>query len=980
MKKIRKTVVCVLVLALICAYTPYYPCEKEQVHAATKVKKKGYTLNKKSGTYDDKVTVKMKVKKGYKVYYSTNGTFNKKMIVKSGKTKIFRFTSTTKLFLYTTKKSKKITNKKLKKKSTKKMADRFVYKIKTEDEDGSEDDEMDENVDEGESKTTSTPSPKSTISTSEPIISTSTPIVSTSSPVVTPPQSTTPVLTPTKTPDGQGGQISATTVPTEVQEEIDASVKEAQTTPSPISTMEPVVVNDNTPVIELTDTGLNSSNLTNVDETVEVTSEAQMRVVTIKKAGTYVLNGGSQQNPLKNTIICVDAQTDEDINFVWDNLVIDNSELGSSEGEDCPVFEIKKKTTHVKIALKGQSEFIGNGTYYSETPSSVVYAKDSDAVLSFATANDDPDASLTIHDSMSSTTDYGENDPSDGISSKGTLLMQSGKYVIDSNGDCLKGTGSDGLGGVFVTGGEYKLTSYLSNCIKSKNGSVKIEDGTIQCLYSAEDGINSKNDAVLISGGTLSIDQCYGDGIQGETVNISGDSTNIDITTYFINAGKNYYNTSLGTGQYNILTSSDTRKVEQVNVDTGSHKGIKAGTKACSYQYNSVEDGSEYAVGTTYSDEASGGLTISGGTILIDTTNTGIKYNGGGGGFMGGGMTTSGNLSAASNDGQYIIGAPDDAIHSNNTCTIVGGNITISSSDDGLTSAKSLTVSGDSNISILTSYEGIESGIINIGAQSGSQKTPSICVASNDDGINASSKQSVSYVYADESEEVYTKTEIAASDNVLNMSGGYLNVTIADDSNHSFNLPVEGQTDTTGTYKADGDGIDCNGSFYAYGGTILVYGSSSADNSPVDCNNVYYIGNGVSLFACGSNGMVENPTSLAQPALIFGGSSSGGPGGFGGGFGGNKQSSSGSINISANSPFAILDDNQNVMIATKAMKALSYVFFSSPTLSSNGSYYILSGGTLEGELVLPTISCDYRYTQYNSTGASTLATAQPTTK
>ena len=52
--------------------------------------------------------------------------------------------------------------------------------------------------------------------------------------------------------------------------------------------------------------------------------------------------------------------------------------------------------------------------------------------------------------------------------------------------------------------------------------------------------------------------------------------------------------------------------------------------------------------------DRNGSVYITGGTILVDTTQTGIKYNGGG---MGGG---SGSSDAATSDGQYIIGAPGD--------------------------------------------------------------------------------------------------------------------------------------------------------------------------------------------------------------------------------------------------------------------------------------------------------------------------------
>ena len=211
---------------------------------------------------------------------------------------------------------------------------------------------------------------------------------------------------------------------------------------------------------------------------------------------------------------------------------------------------------------------------------------------------------------------------------------------------------------------------------------------------------------------------------------------------------------------------------------------------------------------------------------------------------------------------------------SNNTCVISGGSLTLSSSDDGITVADTLDITGDTDINIKTCYEGIEAGTINIGTKD-SQSGPDIVIYSNDDGINAASKSSTTYVYADESEEKYTKTTVSSSDNVLNVYSGYVNVMIADDETHTITLPVKNGNNNTITYSADGDGIDCNGSFYAYGGTIIVFGSTSSDNSPIDTDSTYYIGSGVTLLAVGSSGMIENPTSVRQAYLCTGSSNGG---------------------------------------------------------------------------------------------------------
>lgn len=190
-----------------------------------------------------------------------------------------------------------------------------------------------------------------------------------------------------------------------------------------------------------------------------------------------------------------------------------------------------------------------------------------------------------------------------------------------------------------------------------------------------------------------------------------------------------------------------------------------------------------------------------------------------------------------------------------------------------------------------------------------SQSGPDLVIYSNDDGINTASKSSTTYVYEDESEEKYTKTTVSSSDNVLNVYSGYINVMIADDETHTITLPVKNGSDNTITYSADGDGIDCNGSFYAYGGTIVVFGSTSNDNAPIDTDGTYYIGSGVTLLAVGSSGMIENPSSVRQAYLCTGSTSKGTPGGNGGPGGNGDPGGNNGTTYSANTAFSIADSS-----------------------------------------------------------------------
>ena len=98
-----------------------------------------------------------------------------------------------------------------------------------------------------------------------------------------------------------------------------------------------------------------------------------------------------------------------------------------------------------------------------------------------------------------------------------------------SNGDCLKGTGSNGNGGVFVLNGDISLKSLLGNGLKSKNGNINIYNGNLDISYTKADGINAKNYYVNILEGKVIIDNCYGDGIQGQM----GSNSTYDANTAF---------------------------------------------------------------------------------------------------------------------------------------------------------------------------------------------------------------------------------------------------------------------------------------------------------------------------------------------------------------------------------------------------------------------------------------------------------------
>lgn len=972
MKNRNRIFAWILAFALALSHAP--ATSITTVYAATgKVSTQKYTLSKKAGNYSAPISVVLRAKKGYKVYYALNGKLTTSKVIKSKQSKTIKIKKTSTLTVYAVKSSTKITAKKLKAKSVKNAAKTYKYKIA---------------VSSTKSTSTSTTTNVTKITTTTTTSggtdnssgsdhssgsdnssgsdsSSGSDHTGNNSGTTTPDTPATQPGLPGGSQPGSNPSGGNTTNGTVTSGTKDSTITDSSTTPLQVTIEEPI---GGAPI------------QTSSDPFVTTITMAGKTEVLLNSPGTYRLSNSSEVLPVVDTVIKINPDNKEitkPIIIELDNLYIYNKQLSSNFETDLPVISIGKNTSEVIFKLKGNNTLVGSSTFAQSPAPAIIYAEDNNTKVTFtADSNED---SLTIVDTLDSNADMGDNDPTDGISVKGILNVDGGTYTILSNGDCLKGTGKNGKGGINISGGTFHLRSDIGGGLKSKNGSINISGGVINCTYTKEDGIQAKNYKINITGGTLNIDNCYGDGIQGEEVNVSGENTALNITTFYEDAGVNYYDSSRGTGNYNSTSTTASSKTELVNVDTGSHKGIKAGTKACTYSYASVADDSSNTADTTYTQEASGGLTISGGTITIDTTCTGIKYNGAGSG-MGGGIkqpgsnanSSSGSTAAANNEGQYIIGAPDDGIHSNNTCSITGGTIQIASSDDGITCASALTIAGNAKIEILMAYEGIEAGTITVGDNLGAD--PSVTVYSNDDGINASGNSSVNYVYTDETEEKYTKTEISSNNNTLTINSGYVNVMIADDKSHSYTLNNSDSTTATGTFSADGDGIDCNGSFYANGGTIIVYGAGSNDNTAIDTDGTYSIASGVTLLAAGSNGMVENPTQTGQCTLTYGGSSNG----FGRsltGFGGNTGfgSSTSSSTITAGTTVGILDSYGAMVACFTAPKAISHILYSSPALTVNANYTISTGGTIAGSANSAS-SYDYRGMSYDTTGAATLTT------
>lgn len=323
--------------------------------------------------------------------------------------------------------------------------------------------------------------------------------------------------------------------------------------------------------------------------------------------------------------------------------------------------------------------------------------------------------------------------------------------------------------------------------------SIEAQNATINVTSAAKDGLNAECDddttefpSDYSEGYVKLIDttyacNVYGDGIQADTL-VYIDGGNIDIktngvfvkyssdnmTTYDLEADDFRY--ILSNGTYQKIASDSNYSTSRLYALTQSCKGIKVGE----IKYEDA-DGNEVAV------------------------------------------TDGDYLIVIKGDVAMNIDSTDDAIHTNSGGVLVkGGDITINTYDDGITSDYLTQIDGG-NIVIQSSYEGIEGAYVKITGGN-------IDITSSDDGINAASD------------------DTSISEYIV-INGGYIVV------------------------NASGDGLDSNGSILITDGTVIVYGPTSGGDAGMDADSGIIIQGGY-VFVSSSLGMVETPSQNSTQYVL----------------------------------------------------------------------------------------------------------------
>ncbi len=181
------------------------------------------------------------------------------------------------------------------------------------------------------------------------------------------------------------------------------------------------------------------------------------------------------------------------------------------------------------------------------------------------------------------------------------------------------------------------------------------------------------------------------------------------------------------------------------------------------------------------------------------------------------GLKSGGDLTVSG--GSITVDSVDDCIHANDSITVTGGTFRLSSGDDGFHADDTLTVS-DGNITVSQSYEGLEGHLIYLSGGN-------ISVTASDDGINANGGSSS----LPGGMPGQTKTGDPSLP-VLKISGGTLYVDADGDGlDSNGDLIVEGgciivDGPADGSNGALDSGSENGGSIVCNGGIILAIGAS----------------------------------------------------------------------------------------------------------------------------------------------------------
>ncbi|MGN0771502.1 MAG: carbohydrate-binding domain-containing protein [Christensenellales bacterium] len=435
-----------------------------------------------------------------------------------------------------------------------------------------------------------------------------------------------------------------------------------------------------------------------------------------------------------------------------------------------------------------------------------------------------------------------------GIHTKDDLNVKNLTLQVDCMDNALKGNDS-----VTIESGTLVLIARQGDGIKTSNsdisskgnqrGSIAITGGDI-LIYAACDGIDAAYDVSIDESETTVNLQIFTD----KYSKYSEEVTAVADSVYYVRFNSTTYSYSLkffnndndavwhNSSSYTTVGNYRYYPIAKPSGYTYVQLYIYSSTQQQGQDENYVARTDAMTVNNNYDTIA---LQSRNGSLSYGWSNYTTASQGGPNGGMGGGNTDKGDYSTkgikADNSitvaaGTITISAYDDAIHANNTnvlengvaatgnVSIEGGILTLRSNDDGIHADGKVTIGGG-NISVVSSYEGIEGNTIEM-------SDGEVAVVSSDDGINGT----------------------ATTGTTITIAGGKLYVC------------------------AGGDGVDSNsttsyaGILFAGGVSVII--STGQSDSSIDTERGYKYTGGYVLGIGKSGGMSSEATNCSDFSSI----------------------------------------------------------------------------------------------------------------
>lgn len=395
-------------------------------------------------------------------------------------------------------------------------------------------------------------------------------------------------------------------------------------------------------------------------------------------------------------------------------------------------------------------------------------------------------------------------------------------YILEA--DKVLITLAEGTDNTLSNGGTFTAIdeNNIDSAIFSKQDLILNGSGNLTVSSPAGHGIVSKDDLVL-TGGTYTIDSAS----HGLDAN---DSVRIANTKVIITSGKdgvhaeNTEDEALGfvyiaSGTFHISAEGDgisagaTMQIEDGNFDLISGGGSVNATKQSSDSWGGFPEGGNLGGGRPGEERKSEGAPeqgvqeLSSASTVTDTEDSSTSMKA---------LKASGNLLI--NGGTFTMDAADDAVHSNTSITVNNGSFEVLSGDDAFHADEKLTIASGT-INITESYEGLEGLHIEIIGGD-------ISLTASDDGLNAAGGTDASGFGGHRGNDQFGGN--SSFNGSIVISGGDLYINASGDGiDANGTLTISGgMTTVCGPTQGDTAVLDYDASAVIIGGTFVGTGAS----------------------------------------------------------------------------------------------------------------------------------------------------------